>query len=105
MHVDRNAVGMDRFVFIQSVDCTTRTVTDYSFAIIKGVNIQASLYEKLNTCTFRIVDPQTRSTEDNEIWLDFFRFNMTTENIVKYDFNKTDDKIARRHHWRVTYTI
>jgi len=95
---------MHRYVFLQSVDFTARKVTDYSFAVTKGVNIPASLYDKLNTCAFTIVDPQKRSTEDNEIWLDFFRFNMTPENIVKYDFNKTDDKIARQHHWRVTYT-
>jgi len=104
MHIDINIVGMHRYVFLQSVDFTARKVTDYSFAVTKGVNIPASLYDKLNTCAFTIVDPQKRSTEDNEIWLDFFRFNMTPENIVKYDFNKTDDKIARQHHWRVTYT-
>jgi hypothetical protein len=105
MEMDGSTTSESRFVFVQSVDCITRTVTDYSFAVIRGVNIQAPLYEKLNKSMFTIVDPQTKSTEDRDIWLEFFRFNMTPENIVKYDFDKTDDKNARQHHWRVTYTI
>jgi hypothetical protein len=53
---------------------------------------------------FTIVDPQTKLTGDKEDWLEFFRLNMTPENIVSYDFNKIDDKIVRQHHWRVIYT-
>jgi len=91
MEMDFNTLGENRFVFVQSVDFTTRTVTDYSFAVKKGINIKAPLYETLIKSTFTIVDPQKKSTEDMDIWLEFFRFNMTNENIVKYDFNDDDD--------------